>query len=211
MKQQDLDRLRKKVGPSEFSHLLGEVDEENGLGIDGGDGEDDGFHKAVGAICSPPSAARPTNPVPTFAQELEMAEFMKGGLAEVGIQTSREGPFPLPKPQPGPSKPGPSSPTGHPTGQPYPTRVDVPTRIPTTPSGNPKARAAGFRFLSIMQTLRKSAQPGTWEQAVEDTLQTVHDVSLKEIFDSIKQNDVDGLMAAVKRFRQGRSELVGFA
>jgi hypothetical protein len=199
MKQQDLDRLRKKVGP-EFSHLLGEVDEEEGLGIDGGEGEDDGFHKTMGAIFNRQSAARSTNSVPTVAQDLEMKEFMKGGLTEVGIQMSREGPFPLPKPQPGPSKPGPSSPTGHPTGQPYPTR-----------RGNQKVREAGFRFLSIMQTLRKSAQPGTWEQAVEDTLQTVHDVSLKEIFDSIKQNDVDGLMAAVKRFRQGRSELVGFA
>ncbi|SRR5713101_2230564 len=210
MKQQDLDRLRRKVGP-EFSHLLGEVDEEEGLGIDGGEGEDDGFHKTMGAICSPPSAARSTSSVPTFAQELEMAEFMKGGLTEVGIQMSQGTSFPLPKPQPGPHQPGPASPTGRPTGVPYPSRVDVPTRIPTTPSGNPKVREAGFRVLDAFQRFRKAAPRGSWESAIERTVETMHDATLKALLDAIDRNDVDGLVATIRNWKRLQTESVGFA
>jgi len=211
MKQQDLDRLRKKVGPSEFSHLLGEVDEEDGLGIDGGDGEDDGFHKTMGAIFNRQSAARSTSSVPTIAQDLEMKEFMKGGLTEVGIQMSQGTSFPLPKPQPGPSRPGPASPTGHPTGQPYPTREDVPTRIPTAPSGNPKAREAGFRVLDAFQTFRKAAPQGSWERAIERTVETMHDATLKALFEAIDRNDVDGLVTTIRNWKRLQTELVGFA
>jgi hypothetical protein len=163
MRQAELDVLRKGVHP-EFWHLLGQVDEDEGMGLDEVEPEDT-LQKTIEKTCNPPV---PPNPI-EYSVAHDLNEFVKSFM---------------PTPQPGPHQPGPASPTRQPTGVPYPTRVDIPTRIPSPPKK---------RFLSLMNQLKGNANPDGWRSVMKSVRgMTTAVPGYQDLFNALDQNDLDG-------------------
>src|SRR5581483_3484702 len=160
---------------------------------DGGEGEDDGFHKTMGAICNPPSTPKPIS----YEVGHELREFMKSGMESISTMSQGTS-FPLPKPQPGPSRPRPASPTGYPVGTPH-----QPVNIPKKSVGRWIVDSLNHGKLEeVALTLVKASlrTEDEWTALKQKLRETIY----AEFVEAINENNVDQCMEAMKTLRQRR-------